>query len=258
MDFLTVGDLTRVGIEAVDLTRQGTRNRERRKSPAGLVVHTPSRPWVARIVHALEIERGIGPDAGTIDDECAARFDLRKFQGGYMIGWTGRLYCCERDDRRTSHAGGLSVQHYRSPKGWRAWAKPLMGTSGYGLHGRPPHVVYDWWNEVFGRDASPLDLPSGRYPNSCIGIDVRPHQATGEFSSFQAETATKLIRALADCHDFPVDIEHVLTHSLAAPLERGSVLRTNRRTKRSRVIGVHWDPSSRLWNHRGLVARAAA
>lgn len=214
----------------------------RTRSPVGVIVHSPGVTYVAAVAKALGHRAG---DDEVLDEGVAKGLDGREYRPGYLIGRSGIVYLLERDDTHTSHAASLSKAHYSMH--WRRWARPLGG-EGWIEHGRDGHVVYDWWDRAFGADTSPLDLPTGRYPNRAIGVDIRPSPTDGSFAALQIAALGVLVRALATCHNFAPDSRHILTHSLAAPLERGTVLRG------SRVIGVHWDPPAKHYRHAAVLA----
>ena len=173
-------------------------------------------------------------DLERLDLFLAAAFDRREYIGGYMVGQRV-VVKLEVDDRTTWHSGALSSQHYG--RDWRAWARPLApGAPAFRLHGRDPHVVYDWWDARYGADAHPARVFGwGRLPNRCIGVDLVP-DATGGYGVLQLAMAAALTALLARVHGIQLDDRHVTTHSFAAPLERGSVVRGGR------VVGMAWDP----------------
>lgn len=255
MNSLTARDLEAAGLRVLDLTAHGTRNTPRKQAPKGAMFHTTGSPFVARVLQKLRAVDKT-PSAEDLDIECATDFDRRPLQGGYQVGLTGLVTLLERDDRQTSHAGMLASGH---PNGniyrylaWRDWAKP-MGTDRYVPHGRVGGDVYDWWFEAVAPLGieTPLDLPSGRYPNrTMVGVDLIPHPMTGTYTSVQLRAAAVLLDLLSACHGFTLAFPYAATHSLGDPLGRGTVKRSGG------IIGVHWDPG-RPFELSALVQMAA-
>jgi len=248
---LTAVDFAKLGVSFADLSHGGTVNKVRGSRPLGTVVHTPSVTFANKALSKFKTAYGRTPTAAELDDYAAQLFDVVKYQPNYMIGTTGKLFCLDADCYRTSHAGGLAMD---SPVGdvysnntWRDWASPSDG-SGWRRHGRPGNVVYDYWNAAWPGAKSPLDVyPWGKYPNEAVGIDLLPNPANGHYVPEQLETFKKLVRALGQLHNFPLDLRHNATHTLAAPVERGT------QVVHGKIIGVHWDPDRRVWPHADVI-----
>ena len=161
-------------------------------------------------------------------------------QGLDLVGQTGKVFMLERDDRRTMHSGAL----YRGAYGgsdWVEFAKPLGGH--WTRHGRPGWRVYDWWKARYGEADPAKVFWWGRSPNKAVGVDLIPNPDDGTFSDEQFAAAQKLVRLLADRHEFPVDDRHVVTHSFASPCERGTL------NRKGKIIGVHWDPPHKKFDY---------
>lgn len=253
---LTIQELATLGGPVLDLSMQGTDNRGRDTAPKGIVTHTPSVTFARRARDAFAAENGRAPAPGELDLTAARRFDRATYQPNYLIGTSGLLAQLDLDHQRAQHSGMLAgdspVGDVYSAGTWRDWASPSDG-SGWVRHGRPGHVVYDYWGAAFPGARSPLDVFAwGRYPNEAIGIDLLPDPETGAYSSVQRAVYVRLVRALSDLHGFPLDLRHVTTHTLASPVERGTVRRGGK------IVGVHWDPDAKVWPHAQIVAEAAA
>jgi len=254
---LTVADLQQLGLEAFDLTGQGTDNRDREAVPPGIVTHTPSVTFARKALTAFEAHHGRLPTPHELDATAAARFDRAAYQPGYLIGTAAGVWQLDLDHQRAQHSGMLADD---SPAGdvykagtWREWASPSDG-SGWQRHGRPGHVVYDYWDAAFPGARSPYDVfVWGRYPNNCIGIDLLPDPMTGAYTAEQRRTYVALARALSGLHAFPIRFDRVTTHTYASPVERGT-----QRLKGGKIIGVHWDPDAKVWPHAQVVAEAAS
>jgi hypothetical protein len=178
------------------------------------------------------------------------------YQPNYLIGTTGRVFVLDKDHQRAQHSGGLAME---CPAGdvyaagtWRDWASPSDG-SGWRRHGRPGHVVYDYWDAAFPGARSPLDVfPWGKFPNDALGIDLLPDPDTGAYAPVQRSSYLVLVKLLAAKHGFPLDARHVTTHTFASPCERGTVVR------KGQIVGVHWDPDARVWPHAQVLAELVA
>lgn len=253
---LTVRDLQGLGLEAFDLTGAGTDNRDRSKAPIGVVTHTPSVTFAVNARNAFYGQHGRFPTPAELDATAAGRFDRAAYQPNYLIGTTAAVFQLDADHQRAQHSGELA---HDSPVGdvytagtWRDWASPSDG-SGWQRHGRPGHVVYDYWDAAFPGARSPLDVfVWGRYPNEAIGIDLLPDPTTGAYTPAQRAAYVKLVRALGLLHGFPMRFERVTTHTYASPVERGTV------KHKGQIVGVHWDPDARVWPHLAVVHEAAA
>lgn len=236
---LAVEDLRREGLSAEALSTGGTPNKQRTSIPSGIVCHTPGGTFAAKALHRAE-QVNPKPSDLDLDRTAAALFDVAVYQPGYLIGTSGTIFQLETDDKRTQHSGMLAADcpggNVYAKGTWRAWSKPLGG--GWQQHGRPGHVVYDWWDAAFPGLAGPLEaFVWGRYPNDAIGIDLLPDpRRGGAFNDAQVEAFVALVRLLSEAHRFRISKSTVTTHSLASPCERGGILRDGK------VIGVHWDP----------------
>lgn len=250
----TVDDLRRVGLQGADLTGQGTRNRPRERAPLGVVTHTPSVTFARNVRARFVAEHGRQPTAVDLDVAAAARFDAATYQPNALIGLTGRVFLLDADSQRAQHSGMLAGE---CPAGdvyaagtWWDWASPSDG-SGWVRHGRPGRVVYDYWAAAFPGARSPLDIfPWGRYPNEALGVDLLPDPDTGLYNDAQRAAWVGLVKLWSGLHGFSIDLRHVTTHTLASPCERGTVRRNGR------IVGVHWDPDAKVWNHGAMVAEA--
>lgn len=253
---LTPADLDGLGLPCTDLSNRGTDNRDRVRAPLGVVTHTPSVTFAKRVQQGFIADHRRPPTPAELDNAAANRFDAARYQPNYLIGTTGRIFVLDLDHQRASHSGGLALE---CPAGnvyaagtWRDWASPSDG-SGWRRHGRPGHVVYDYWDATFPGAASPLDVfPWKGSPNDAIGIDLLPDPDTGIYLPVQRAAYVALVKLLAAKHGFPLDERHVTTHTLASPCERGTVLR------KGQIVGVHWDPDVRVWPHGAVVREAAA
>lgn len=240
--------LRAAALNVVDLTQSGTAHGPRTKPPAGIICHTPGRPFMVRALDTAAKALGRSPSQSELDGTAARRFDSAKYLPGYAIGQSGTLYVLESDNRRTMHSGTLGhdcptgESVYRG-SAWGKWASPSDG-SGWQLHGRDPAQVYDYWYAAFPGAVTPLDVfPWHGSPNDCIGVDLFPEPVTGAHTAAQRATFAILIRFLSGVHGFPVDDRHVTTHTLASPVERGT-----QKTRSGQIIGVHWDPDARAWD----------
>lgn len=235
-------DLTKLGLDLIDLRKTGVSNPLRKKPVGGIVLHSPGVTYVNRVASAL----GHQVDDVALDHAVASDFDGRKYQPGYIVGQGGSVYMLEDDTRTTSHSSQLLP--ILSSGNWRSWAQPLGGE--LEQHGRGPHVVYDWWDAVYSPTSSPGDLPFDACPNRYIGIDLRPRYEGGvQFSEVQIGALVALVVALSREHRFLLDIRHVLTHSLADPIRRGTVAR------KGVTIGVHWDPPAKHFDYAAFMVR---
>lgn len=152
----------------------------------------------------------------------------------YLVGQSGNVFELAPPRFYTQHVAALP-DLYRDAN-WRAYAgkKPTR-------HGRNPDEVYDWWNQRWGSNASPLDLVSSPSINSrTIAVDVIPDPRTGEFSQAQMAAAAKLGRELSRRYGIPLDRRHNLGHEDVHPFDRGTVVRGGR------VVGTAWDPGKRF------------
>ena len=231
----------------------GTNNRTRARAPLGVVTHTPSITFARRVAAA---HPKLTPGTTGFDAAAGGRFDSSKYQPNFLIGLTGLVCVLDWDDQRAQHAGGLALGcpagDVYSANRWREWANPSDG-SGWQRHGRDPLAVYDWWDAAFPAARSPLDVfPWGHFPNEAVGVDLLPDPVSGKYMDVQRHAWVALVRALARQHGFPLDERHVTTHSYAAPCERGTVVR------RGRIIGVHWDPDAKVWDHAEMLAALRA
>ncbi len=220
----------------------GTQHKNRKVMPKGIIFHTMGRSFINKIrnelVQAGYIEEQL--DNFTIDEHAAKRLNERPYLAGWMIGQTGLVFKLEEDQKKTLHAGSLKKSVYKKDN-WRDWGRPLGGL-GWMKHGRDPHRVYDWFDAWFGREFNPSkDFDWGRFPNQCIGIDLVPDQQ-GKYTLNQMSGAVDLVEYLVTEHNIPMDEYHIVTHGMAAPCERGTVMR------RGKCIGVDWDPG-RHWDH---------
>jgi hypothetical protein len=245
MNTLNLADLAAAGLTTFDLAGRGTPHKPRFQPPMGVVVHTPGTPFAQRALAAATSKLGRAPSLVELDQAAAERFDVASYLPGYLIGQSGAVFRLESDDKRTMHAGQLGADAPRADvyagTGWREWASPSDG-SGWRRHGRPGDQVYDYWLAAFPGAETPVDVfPWGAYPNSAIGIDLLPDPATGAHTAAQRSSFVTLVRTLASVHRFLLDQYHVTTHTLASPVERGTVLRGGR------IVGVHWDPDARRW-----------
>lgn len=256
MNMLTMDDLVKAGLATFDLAVGGTPNRPRTSAPKGVIVHTPGTPFAQRAWMSAQTAKGGGkPILAEFDVAAARRFDMAQFQPGYLVGQTGAVFILEYDSKRTMHSGKLGadspVANVYASGDWRDWSSPSDG-SGWQKHGRPGHVVYDYWDAAWPGAVTPLDVyPWREYPNDCIGIDLLPDPNTGEYTPAQRSSFVRLVRLLSQVHGFPIDLRHVATHTLASPVERGTVKRAGK------IIGRHWDPDARVWSHAEVVAEAA-
>jgi hypothetical protein len=253
MNALTLNDLVAAGLPTFDLAVSGTPNRPRASAPKGVIVHTPGTPFAQRAwMTAQAANGGKKPALAEFDRAAARRFDAAQFQPGYLLGQTGAVFILESDAKRTNHAGKLGgdspVPNVYASGAWRDWASPSDG-SGWQKHGRPGHQVYDFWDAAWPGAVTPLEVyPWRDAPNDCIGIDLLPDPNTGEYTPAQRSAFVRLVRLLSQAHGFPLDARHVTTHTLASPVERGTVKRN------TKIIGRHWDPDARVWPHAEVLA----
>ena len=148
---------------------------------------------------------------------------------------------------RAQHSATLDWRYEAGDTGWpwRQWAKPLSGTAGdYIEHGRPPEVVWDWWDARWPGVPTPLDLIGTRNPNNhSVGLDLLP-TPTGDFSRVQLEVAAGLCCELLGLAGITARMggsaPTVVTHSDIDPMRRGTVY------KAGKVIGRDWDLGTRF------------
>lgn len=243
---LTTTDLDRLGLTH-EIYERGTENRDRARTPMGVVTHTPSITFARKVLETFRTLNGRAPTSLELDLSAGTKFDASKYQPNFLIGLTGLVCVLDWDDQRTSHSGGLAME---CPAGdvytagtWREWASPSDG-SGWRKHGRDPNAVYDWWNAAFLGARSPLDIFKwGKTPNEAVGIDLLPDPITGQYTDAQRVAWVKLVRALSALHGFALSDRCVTTHSFASPCERGTVKRAGK------IVGTHWDPDVKIWNH---------
>lgn len=253
---LAVEDLRREGLPAEALSTGGNPNKQRTSKPSGVVCHTPGGAFAAKALQRAEdLNRNGAPTPIEIDRMAATLFDVAVYQPGYLIGTSGTVFQLDVDFKRTQHSGMLATEcpggNVYAKGTWREWSKPLGGS--WQQHGRPGHVVYDWWDAAFPGLAGPLEaFPWGRYPNDAIGIDLLPDPTHGgAFNEAQVEAFVALVRLLSEAHGFRISKSTVTTHSLASPCERGGLIRGGK------VIGVHWDPPAG-WNFPRVLAQLGA
>jgi hypothetical protein len=253
---LTIRELAALGFPVLDLSMQGTDNKDRDTAPQGIVVHTPSVTFARKARDAFVEQYGRKPTPPELDAAAARRFDRTAYQPNYLIGTSALIAQLDLDHQRAQHSGMLAAD---SPVGdvyktgtWRDWASPSDG-SGWQRHGRDGHKVYDYWDAAFPGARSPYDVfPWGRYPNNCIGIDLLPDPDTGAYNLSQRRAFMGLVRALAPLHGFPISLDRITTHTYASPVERGTIRRNGI------IVGVHWDPDAKVWPHAAVVLEAAA
>lgn len=215
--------------------------RRRSMPPTGIVIHTTGRGLSGK---ACQIA-GPDADASDIDDAAIAHYENGSlpFFGHWLIGWGGAIYQLADDSLRAHHSGALGL-HY-DDRGWMDIAKPLVakGASTPRRHGRPGHVVYDWWLSRWGEIySSPLQMVSGREPNATtIGVDLLP-RLDGTYVPEQVAALRWLIRKLCEDHGIPRDRRHILGHEDVDPCARGTILR------KDRIIGIPWDPGPLDWS----------
>jgi hypothetical protein len=254
---LTIRELAALGFPVLDLSMQGTDNRDRDAAPLGIVAHTPSVTFARKVRDAFIAEHGRAPTPAELDVAAARRFDRSAYIPNYLIGTTALIAQLDLDHQRAQHSGMLAAD---CPAGdvykagtWREWASPSDG-SGWQRHGRDGRIVYDYWDAAFPGARSPYDVfVWGRYPNNCIGIDLLPDPDTGAYTPDQRRAFVALTRALAPLHGFPIRFDRVTTHTYTSPVERGTV-----RLRGGTIIGKHWDPDLKVWPHAEVVREAAA
>jgi hypothetical protein len=250
-------DYAAIGLAICELVGQGTDNRTRDRAPLGVVTHTPSVTFSRKAYDDFVARNGRAPGMEEHDRHAAARFDVAKYQPNFLIGRSGLVCILDTEDQRAQHAGGLALEcpagDVYSAGTWRDWASPSDG-SGWRRHGRDGRKVYDYWDAAFPGARSPLEVfPWGHFPNEAIGIDLLPDPFTGIYSPRQREAYVKLVRLLAAAHGFRVSDRTVTTHTLCSPCERGTI-----RRKDGTIVGVHWDPDSKVWPHASVLAEIAA
>jgi len=225
--------LKALGLPLVSLAGKGTVNVERDRAPKGVIFHTPGRTFVA--AQQAKLKKAT---PAALEKACAEAFDVREYLPNLLIGYS-KVYLLEALDNRPMHAGSLPAKVYAGD--WRLQAKPLNG-NGYEAHGRNGHVVYDWWDAVYGERGNPVKVfPWGHHPNHCIGVDLLPHPETGAYNEFQRNAVNVISKVIATVCDMPLDKFHFTTHSYASPCERGAV------KQRGVIIGRHWDPDVKVW-----------
>jgi hypothetical protein len=255
---ITVDELRSAGLAADSLAKQGTPNIQRKQAPQGVVTHTPGITFADRALAQARQALGRNPAPAELDRVAAMAFDVLKYQPGYLIGTTGKVYQLDQDHMRTQHSGMLAADcpagQIYSSAAWREWARPLGG-AGWVRHGRDGNRVYDWWNAAFSGEPGPAQIfPWGIYPNNAIGVDILPDPMSGGmFSEAQRASYLILVRALSQAHGFKISARTVTTHSFASPCERGAIMRGGK------VIGIHWDPPRNDgWDHQDNLAALGA
>jgi len=229
------------GMDLVKLVNEGTDNVDRKRPPMGVIYHTPGRTFVQQQMASLAAKHKDLPAGEALEKllevRCAVAFDKRTYQPNILIGYT-RIYLLDDLDQRALHAGSLPAGVYSGD--WRQQAKPLGGSE-YVLHGRDGHVVYDWWDAMYGAKTRPTKIfPWGHHPNYCIGVDLLPDVA-GNYNDFQRRAVNVISKIIAELYQLPLDKFHFTTHAYASPCERGAVFQG------SKVIGRHWDPDVKVW-----------
>ena len=203
-------------------------------APRAVVIHSTGR-GLARYADA----RSATGDESAYDAVALDWYETSGFPyyGHILVGQSGVAHALAPESVVCWHTATLSRRYGATD--WRKFAHPLGGK--LGRHGRQPHIVYDWWDERHGTDASPLDLLGGerKVNQLTFGIDLLPDLA-GEYSASQMATAAGEIRRLCETHGIPFDRSHVLGHEDLDPWRRGTIRR------RGKVIGVPWDPGTRF------------
>ena len=186
----------------------------RKRVPTVIIIHTTGS---GIIIKALK--RGLDPR------EYAAAYyaGLRAFSSGYLVGWDKHVVGTVPEQLVAYHTGSSRERAAAYRRGYDYWSR-YTWVHGSGLvRLKRGDKRYEGWKRRWPDLESPLELPTGRYPNFVsVGVDLLAPPPGEPHPQAQLAMAAGLVLDIADRWEIELSKTTLLRHVDCDPATRSN------------------------------------